>query len=100
MPDESGEGWELHQIHDGQRRGEALYVKVEDSLLRRIDPLGEAGPRIRPWGETDYLEALVALADDMELPLEETARRFGTVTLPESTHGWSFHPVVGFSKRR
>lgn len=99
LPDESGEGWELHQIHDGPRRGETLYLKVEDSLLRRIDPLAEAGPRIRPWAEADYLKALVALADDLELPLEEAARRFGTVTLPKSTHGWLFHPVLGFSKR-
>lgn len=100
LPDESGESWELHQIHDGRRRGETIYVKVEDSKLRRIDPLAEAGPRIRPWGETDYLKALVTLADDLELPLEEAAMRFGTVTLPESTHGWLFHPVVGFSKWR
>lgn len=98
LPDESGDDWELRQIRDGQRRGETLYVKVEDSLLRRIDPLEDAGPRIRPWAEADYLEALVALADDMELPLEEAARRFGTVSLPDSTQGWCFHPVVGFSK--
>ncbi|GAA0558189.1 type I-F CRISPR-associated helicase Cas3f [Halomonas salifodinae] len=100
LPDESGEAWELHQIRDGKRRGERLYVRIEDSLLRRIDPLGAAGPRIRPWGDTDYLDALVELADEMELPLENAAKRFGTVTLPESTQGWCFHPVVGFSKRR
>lgn len=99
-PDESGEEWVLHRVHKGARRGESLYVPVEESLLTRIDLDTVGGERIQPWGEADYMEALVALADDLELPLEEAARKFGTVTVPENRQGWRYHAALGFTKRR
>ena len=46
------------------------------------------------------LEALASLADDLGQELESCARRFGTVTLPESDQGWRFHPALGFVKQR
>ena len=34
------------------------------------------------------------------MSLEGCAKRFGTVSLPESDRGWRFHPALGFAKRR
>ena len=67
LPDEGGESWTLHRVDDGPRRGEKLYVPVEESLLVRVDLLKELGERIQPWGTSDYLTALVDLADDLDI---------------------------------
>jgi len=75
-------------------------VEVETSKHHRIPDTALASSTITPWGETDYLEALASLADDVGQELESCARRFGTVTLPESDQGWRFHPALGFVKQR
>ncbi|CAM0557272.1 CRISPR-associated nuclease/helicase Cas3 subtype I-F/YPEST [Vreelandella titanicae] len=100
LPDESGETWTLHRVEDGDRRGEKLYVQVEESLLKRIDLTNEQGERIQPWGASDYLTTLADLAEDLDISLDYAARTFGTVTVSESTNGWWYHPVLGFSKRK
>ena len=100
LPDEGGETWTLHRVEDGDKRGEKLYVPVEESLLKRIDVTNEQGERIQPWGASDYLTTLADLAEDLDISLERAARTFGTVTVSESTNGWWYHPVLGFSKRK
>lgn len=100
MPDEGGEQYGLQQIRKEPGRRLPLYVDVDTSLHHRIPDEAVASPRIRPWGDTDYLEALAALADDLGQELESCARRFGTVTLPDSEHGWRFHPALGFVRQR
>lgn len=99
LPDESGETWKLHRVEDGAKRGETLYVEVEESLMARIDLEHECGERIQPWGADDYLTALADLAEDLDISLDKAARTFGIVNAPESTHGWRYHPVLGFVKK-
>jgi CRISPR-associated endonuclease/helicase Cas3 len=100
LPDEGGETWALHRVEDGTKRGEKLYVPVEESLLKRIDLASEQGERIQPWGASDYLMTLADLAEDLDISLERAARTFGTVTVAANTQGWCYHPVLGFSKRK
>lgn len=100
LPDESGETWTLHRVEDGDRRGEKLYWQVEEGLLKRIDLTKEQDERIQPWGASDYLTTLADLAEDLDISLGRAARTFGTVTVSESTNGWWYHPVLGFSKRK
>ncbi|MGO2007187.1 type I-F CRISPR-associated helicase Cas3f [Vreelandella alkaliphila] len=100
LPDESGETWTLHRVEDGTKRGEKLYVPVEESLLKRIDLEKEQGERIQPWGASDYLMTLADLAESLDISLERAARTFGTVTVAENTQGWCYHSVLGFSKRK
>ena len=76
-----------------------LYAAVEYLLVRLNDDKVK-GAGIQPWGETDYMSALGELAEARDISLPDCARRFGTVTLPESTDGWRFHPALGFAKRR
>jgi CRISPR-associated endonuclease/helicase Cas3 len=100
LPDESGERERLYLVQDGAKRGEQLYVPVEESRMSRIDLFTDLGERIQPWGVMDYMETLVMLADDLERPLEDVARKFGSVTVPESEQGWRYHAALGFTKRR
>lgn len=102
LPDEDGERDVLHQVLDVKagRRGEKLYVEVEQSLHTRLPDAATAGERIAPWGVVDYMAELQALAESMDMSLRRCAERFGTVNVLEHDAGWLSHPVLGFSKRR
>ena len=96
LPDEDGESWQLRELVDAQR-GRKDETPIQ--LLCHAVPATEVhGERIVAWGASDYLTELSALADEMDLPLQDCARRFGTVTLPVSKQGWWFHPALGFTK--
>ena len=93
-PDEDGEDYTLHWVfsHRGQTQN------VSDELRNhRLEDEVCTGVRVSPWGATDYMQALRELADELDMELETCARRFGLVTLPESTNGWWFHPLLGFN---
>ncbi|MNR35781.1 CRISPR-associated nuclease/helicase Cas3 subtype I-F/YPEST [compost metagenome] len=75
-------------------------MPVESSLNQRIADSELTGPRISPWGATDYLTALDELAQELDMTLEACAKRFGTVSLPANDRGWRFHPALGFAKRK
>lgn len=99
-PNEDGDDIELVRLQDvrGGRRGEQALLVVERSQHQRIADAAVQGVGIVPWGETDYLTALTGLATELDLPLDQCARRFGTVSVPENDNGWRFHPVLGFTK--
>lgn len=101
-PNNDGDDYELVLLMDmpNGRRGEKLGVKVEKSQNHRIDDQDVQGSGIGAWGQTDYCEALTELAAELDMPLTDCARRFGTVTLPENVNGWRFHPALGFTKYR
>lgn len=100
LPDEDEENYKLYRIDPGQRRWEAIYVPVDGSLNHRVPDDHLRGSGITPWGETDYMEALTALAESLDMGLPDCARRYGTVTLPDSEQGWWFHPALGFTRNR
>lgn len=100
LPDEDGEDYQLTRIDPGKRRYEVVYVAIDKSKNQRIADSELAGPRITPWGTTDYLTALDELAQELGMPLQDCAKRFGTVSLPDNDNGWRFHPTLGFAKRK
>lgn len=91
LPNEDGEGWILHEVRE--ERGQRTYL-AQDALLISED-IDYSGA-VQPWGHVEYMEALVGLAEEMDMDLAACARKFGTITLPESTNGWSFHSALGF----
>ena len=101
-PTDDGEDYELVQLMDKPkgRRGETTFVVVDKSQNHRIPDAAIVGVGIEPWAQTDYLQALIELADELDMPLADCARRFGTVTLPENANGWRFHPALGFTKAK
>lgn len=102
LPDDDAEQAELHWVMDTRqgRQQQTSYLRVEDELHTPLDDKRVNGPGISPWGVTDYLRELDALAESLDMPLRRCAERFGTVTVPENEGGWRSHPVLGFSKRR
>lgn len=97
LPDDDDDV-KLHRVMDGSRRGEQLYVPVERSELHRLTDTAVQGERIQPWGITDFMAALTQLAEALDLPLAVCAKRFGTVSVSNSSEGWRYHPVLGFAK--
>lgn len=100
LPDDDGEVEQLHQVTDGSRRGQQLYIPIDISQCQRVPSEQVAGTRITPWGVTDYMAALTELASALDMPLRRCAERFGVVTIQPNINGWRYHPALGFSKRR
>jgi len=99
-PTDDEDDYELVQLMDKPkgRRGETQFVVVDKSQNHRIPDTAVQGTGIESWGQGDYLQALTELAEEMDMPLVDCARRFGTVTLPKNANGWRFHPAMGFAK--
>jgi CRISPR-associated endonuclease/helicase Cas3 len=98
LPDEEEEGLQLHRVVDGQRRGEKLYVLVQDSLLYR-EPLDPRKGTVTAWGQADLMRELVALAEGKGLALDACASKYATASLPDKAQGWRWHDVLGFVGR-
>jgi CRISPR-associated endonuclease/helicase Cas3 len=104
-PTADGDDYELVHLMDkpNGRRGEKEFVVVEKSRNVRIPDADVQGRGIEPWGQTDYMQALIKLADDMDMPLAECADSYGILTLPQNKNNdnrWRFHPTLGFTKAR
>ena len=83
----------------GARPAESVYVQVDHpSMHVRIPDEAVRGSGIEPWGVSDYTEALTELAAGLDLTLNQCARRYGVVSVPESDAGWRYHPSLGFAK--
>lgn len=100
LPTEDEDDYQLHCIAEGERRWEKLYVKIEESRNTRIADAAVSGPNITSWGEVDFMQAMQTQAEAMDLPMDRFARKFATASLPRSTQGWRFHPVLGFSTKQ
>ncbi|NMG34920.1 type I-F CRISPR-associated helicase Cas3 [Azoarcus sp. TTM-91] len=98
LPDEEG-GTRLHRITQDRRQGEDYLVEIEACRLHRVGSECFNGLRIGPWAHADYLGALTELAEERDMPLEACARRYGTLSLPDSEQGWRYHPWLGFSRK-
>jgi CRISPR-associated endonuclease/helicase Cas3 len=104
LPDEDEEHELLYRIDEAStRKFPRTSIYVEDNQrLHRIADTEIQNPHILPWGPNDYMEALRQLASDLDegKTLNEYAKKFGTVTVPDNENGWRYHPVLGFGKNR
>ncbi|WP_218240177.1 type I-F CRISPR-associated helicase Cas3f [Comamonas fluminis] len=101
LPDEDETQLRLHRVVDGERRGEQLYVCIDESLRTTIpDAQLRPSPQhgVQPWVQVDLLQALQQLAEARDLSLQDCAKRYATASLPESTGGWLWHEALGFAK--
>ena len=100
LPDDEEERLLLHRVADGERRGDKLYVPVEESLLHRLPLAPDAKAGVTPWAQADLLEQLAALAQDKGLSLSACAARYATASLPDRQQGGRFHEWLGFTAGR
>ncbi len=100
LPNEDEDDYELNRIDPGVLKWQAIHVLIEDSRNLRVPDQQVRGERIEAWGETDYMQSLIAQATAMEISLRVCAERYGTVGLPDNTNGWRFHPALGFTRSR
>lgn len=101
LPDEDEEKLLLHRVADGPRKGDKLYVCVEQSQMHRLrDAQLWPSPQapVQPWLAIDLMAELTALAQDQGLSLEACAKRFATASLPDSAWGWWWHAALGFNR--
>jgi CRISPR-associated endonuclease/helicase Cas3 len=104
VPSDDGDDFVFERAFDqkgAKQCKEEIWVN-QNTVLERIKDKEVKGQGISAWCDTDYLQALSELADEMEKSPEECARRFGRVTLKEPKNGigtrWRFHPALGFTK--
>jgi CRISPR-associated endonuclease/helicase Cas3 len=95
---EDGDDYEMAGLFE-KTKGQKVWTSAQ-FLLDRIHDASVQGTGITAWGQTDYMQALTELATDMGMAPDVCAKRFGTVTLPENTNGWRFHPALGFTKAK
>lgn len=99
IPDEAEEDYLFRRV---ERNGlEEQLVPVE----RELDRLPDArldNSRVTPWNEPDYMTALAEQAEAMDMDIERCALRFGRIRLKTdyATHGWHFHPALGFLRKK
>lgn len=104
VPNDDGDDYVLKLLVPAQGTsagGHPRTTALESAHLEhRIPDAQVQGSGIAPWGQTDYLAALHALAASMEISIENCAHRFGGATLrydKESGTKWRFHPALGFT---
>lgn len=113
MPDADGDTYGLRVEPDLQSGRYSAspqdWPRCERALLQRLGDTVVHGNGIAPWwndvvaldaeaGDSDlYLSELRTLAEDFDLSLQQSAARFGRVTVPQNDDGWQFHPALGFS---
>ena len=101
LPDGDEETLQLHRVVDGERRGEQLYVCIDETMCHVIPDasLGAGSQRsVQPWIQVDLQEELRTLAQEMGLSLQDCAKRYATASLPDERQGWRFHEALGFTK--
>ena len=96
-PDEAEERLVLYRLFRSNPRAAPEYLKSEERL-ERIPLEHQLGDRILPWGKRDLAQMLDTLADELGLPLSDTAERFTPVQVADAKAGWRFHPALGLTK--
>jgi len=99
LPNEDEDDFVLHFVTEGPRRWETLYVPI-DGKLDQIPDAAVRGQGIVPWGSDDFMQCLREHAESFDLSLGDCAKRFATVSIPDASQGWRFHPWLGFTRKR
>jgi CRISPR-associated endonuclease/helicase Cas3 len=97
LPDEDGVDYYLARLYEQEGIYKPDLADVRQ-LEKRIKGEELRNFGVTPWGTVDYMGELRKLSEVLDMDLEDCARRYGTVTLPENSQGWRFHPALGFTE--
>ncbi|WP_341667307.1 type I-F CRISPR-associated helicase Cas3f [Alcaligenes sp. SDU_A2] len=87
----------LHRIAEGEQKWKKLYVAIDASL--RHDTVLPQVPGVHAWPMESLQSLMERQAQDMDMPLDAFARRFGLVSVTASDQGWRWHESLGFSRK-
>lgn len=97
LPDEEEEILELYRVEDQGRRGEKLYVPVNESMRHNLTL--QPAERVSCWGNFDLLTLLQGQAEAMEMELRKCAETMTVVEVLSNDAGWYYHEWLGFYKK-
>ena len=100
LPGEDEEALHLHRVADGERRGDKLYIPVQDSLLNPVPAQQLSFPSVSPWLRLSLMDELAALAQAQGVSLRQCAQRYAATRLPRSETGWWYHETLGFAVKK
>jgi len=83
-------------------QGQVIGKSDQQHLCHRLDIESQMAEGIGIWGQSDYMQALTKLAESLDKSLEESAKRFSLLSLPDKgmEYGWYFHPALGFVRKK
>lgn len=97
LPNDDANQLILHKLDKDKDEGSSpVDVDKQHNIAIPIEALDNL--RILPWGHIDLMTELQNLAIEQDMDLQECARKFARVSLPESTFGWLNNPNLGFTK--
>ena len=107
MPNEDGDAVQLEKVVEtrkGRGKKTAVWVSANSEWQQLPDKHLQA-ERISPWCASDYLQALSDLAEQLDMPMQYCAEKFGGITLKESKDSnmvtrWQFHHALGFERMK
>ena len=91
-------------LHMADEESEPAFVyRTEAGLLKEDGPRYEdieVARGVTAWGNVDYRQTLLALADTLALEIEQVGERFAEIRLPvddneDSLTDWLYHPWLG-----
>lgn len=97
LPNEEEETLELYRVEDQGRRGEKLYVPVNESMRHHLAL--QPAERVSCWGDFDLLTLLQEQAEAMDMELCRCAESMAVVEVLSNDAGWYWHEWLGFFKK-
>jgi CRISPR-associated endonuclease/helicase Cas3 len=95
-PDDEG-GYQFVSL-TSQGKGKESIQRTIDAQLEKLTESVIQNQSVTPWCRIDYLSAIEAISEEMEITTAQAALKFGRITLRESDKKWRFHEALGFVK--
>ncbi|PIT76881.1 type I-F CRISPR-associated helicase Cas3f [Limnohabitans sp. G3-2] len=107
MPNEEGDAVQLEKVvetRQGWGKKTAVWISANSEWEQLPDKHLQA-ECISPWCASNYLQALSDLAEQLDMPMQDCAQKFGGITLKESKDSnvitrWQFHHALGFERMK
>ena len=100
LPNEDEDGFLLHKIEKQKNFAGNNYTLIDESMLERLPESRVQGDRVSPWFVEDYPVLLIHQAEAEEMDLHRCAKKYGVLSLRESSQKWCFHAALGFFNKK
>lgn len=93
--------FKLHKIKTDNHK--VILTMVEKQILHRVNDEEFESEIVAPWCHSKLDESIMQLADELDVDIEQCARKHARVCLssyPHESEGqkWQFHPYIGFCR--